>query len=1102
MMTGAKMMARSIGNMNKNLFLFALPILMSLSACSNVKSIPVSYMIEDTLAHEEIFGDLDDTPFSKKLEPNKALSESELYSPLISFQHKQNNDGTYSVRFIATIESKSMDVVWTRSVHDLNGSTTNGKVKATKQVETVYESLNDGGVRTWATEIAEKDDDLGTKPFNYFAVYCLLNIPNSVSDYYIDAYVTVMLGDTSKNSCVGSANVADKTKHMKYSLDGGSRYVAEVNGALRESDSHEDNNLVLNSVELSTNDKLQAYYIDTNALTYKRYNYSNMVRNNSDFKAGPSNEISLKYSGIYNVFLNTSNLFSFEKKVYFQGPSWWANNSAAPIIDLKHTSTGNGDSDQYKTFTMIYNNASNQHCAFVDISYYETVQFYRAESGGNYNHTGWMMFPTNGDNMYTRAESGTIGAWSVFGGDPAVIDESGFNIIDLTEPVDIHTEEQATFLAYTGDYSQMPDDMYPDGKSHKSDSEPVNIQWNYTVPNGRTLSKYSVVFGKESDLSDGYTVGGTTSQAINLYNPYLGRNYFKVIANFTSGNPEESAIHHFDVDSTCPRNITIEGMTNCRDMGGRVTEDGGYIKQGLVYRTSGKNQNGSLTSATTEEMVNHLKLKNEINLAGDSNSYNLNLSGTTLISTCRMDTSSTGGYHHLSRNTEAVKNFFEFLADENNYPLYYHCKIGTDRTGVCSVLLSGLLGVSLNEIYQDYLFSNFGNIGEKRGIGTGDSHDMLKYVNDILDMPGDTFKNKVYNILLGIGLSRETLDTVIDNLTEGNKPSGNNNGQVIAPAIELTGNDTNRINDASDRNHPDYYYTLSSSNQSVSYSFNSDKAYNGLIVAYLGNSEASTSKKIGDAISLKVDDTDIAINEITYKDARMGKCTVSGVSRMNYFPVKLAVVSFGQGSHTIKITGTNNTMNIAGIYIYRTDLIPENNGSQGGGGDPEQSHTTHNYVAQTPVTNVAGKQTTTYICECGKKYIDIKFTDYSSMSGGGIDSDGKIGGDNKVSTTFKWDIPATAGNITLQFNIKMSSSSHSSHSFDADLYTIKINNVSQALLLEDNKTYGQLDFSTSGQYFDIVNYNVPNDGNLNIEFVHNNSSYRLLFTEQVRIIYE
>ena len=1101
MMIGAIMMARRLGNMNKKLLLITLPLALTLSGCSNIKPIPVNHMTEDTLAHNEIFGDIDTASFSKKLTPNKTLNEGELYTPLLSFQHKPNNDGTYSIRFIATIESKSMDIVWTRSVHDLNGSTTGGKAKATKQVNTIYESLSDDGVQVWATNVVEKDDELGTKPFNYYAVYCLLNITNSVSSYYIDAFVTVTLGESSKNSYVGSVNVADKTKHIKYSLEGGSRYVADINGVVRESDAHDGNNLMLNSIDLSANDKLQAYYLDTNALTYTRYGYADLVRNNPDFEAGSSGEIKAKYSSTYNVFLNTSNQFSFEKKIYFQGPSWWANNSAAPIIDLKHASTGEGDSDQYKTFTILYNNTPNQHYAFADISYYTIVQFYRAESGGNFNHTGWMFFPTNGDNMYTRAESGNAGAWSVFGGNPVVIDESGFNIVDLTTPVDIHTDEQAAFLAYTGDYSQMPDDMYPDGKSHKSDSNPVNIEWNYTVPNGRNLSKYSVIFGQKADLSDGYTVEGTTNQNIDLYNPYLGRNYYKVIANFTSGSPEESAIHHFDVDTTYPRNLTIAGMTNCRDMGGRVTEDGGYIKQGLVYRTSGKNQNGSLTSATTEEMVNHLKLKNEINLAGDSSSYNLNLSGTTLITSCRMDTSSTGGYHHLSRNTEAVKNFFEFLADDSHYPLYYHCKIGTDRTGVCSVLLSGLLGVSLNEIYQDYLFSNFGKIGEKRGIGTGDSHDMLKYVNDILDMPGDTFKNKVYNILLGIGLSRETLNTVISNLTEGNTPTGNENDQVIAPAIELTGNGTNRINDTSDRNHPDYYFTLNSSSQSVSYSFTSNKTYNGLIVAYLGNSEDSTTKKIGDAISCQFDDNNIVIDDITYKDARMGSCTVNGVSRMNYFPVKLCVARINPGQHTIIIKGSSNTMNIAGIYIYKTTrAISEINNQSGD--DPEPEHTTHNYVAQSPVTNTAGKQVTTYLCSCGKKYIDIKFTDYSSMSGGGIDSTGKIGGENKVSTTFNWDIPASAGNVTLQFNIKMSSSSHATHNFDSSLYTIKMNGSIQSILLENGKTYNQLGFTTSGQYFDIANYTVPSDGNLNIEFVHNNSSYRLLFTEQVRIIYQ
>lgn len=495
------------------------------------------------------------------------------------------------------------------------------------------------------------------------------------------------------------------------------------------------------------------------------------------------------------------------------------------------------------------------------------------------------------------------------------VDLSGFSNITDDEPFEIHTEAQKVFLAYTGNYEQCPADLYPDGKANLSDSLPVTLKFDYEEETGKMLTNYSVVFGQEKDLSDGYKVDGTTEKSITFYNPFLGTNYYKLVANYTDGTTDETLIRSFKVNSKYPRNLTIEGMTNCRDIGGRTTVDGGTIKQGLIYRTSGKNQNGSLTEKTTEEMVNHLKVKNEINLA-DSTSYNLSLTGTTVIAKCQMDTSSTGGYNHLSRNAEAAKNFFLTLDDENNYPLFYHCKIGTDRTGVCSVLLAGLLGIPENEIFQDYLFSNFGKIGEKRGIGTGDSHDMKKYFDDLLAMPGENFKNKVYNMLLAIGLSRETLNHVINFLTEGNKPTGNDNGQVIARADVLTPSNVTVSVNENIRENPDKYFVLNTAGQSVSYTFTADKAFNGTVYAYLGNPEASTSKKIGDAIGCTLDGNEIQANDITYKDARMDKCKVGSKNRTNYYPVKLGTVNIASGQHTIAVNYKGDTMNIGGIYIF------------------------------------------------------------------------------------------------------------------------------------------------------------------------------------------
>ena len=1066
-------------NMKKSILLALLPIALVLSSCSsNPKPINQNKMIEDTAAHEEIFGALSHDIIAKPL-ANKSLPDGvSLYKPAIAFQRKNNNDGTYSVRFVAAMQSATDSAVWTRSVHNTNGQVAQGKGKANVEVTGVYSTINNDGEPSHAVDIEAED---GTKPYDCYAVYCLLNIPSSFSSYYVDAYISVTDGDSTVSSSVGSLNVANADDYMKYELGESSRYVAEVNGVMRESDSLDGNHMTYYSANLKANDKLTALYIDNDNLTYTRYGYSSLVRSNPDFIEGTNNQISVKYDGIYNIFFNSDNQFSFQKKVYFQGPSWWTNNYASGGIEGKHN-------DEYNSYNMDFIEFSegvNKYSTFMDISYYPQVQFYRQESGGRYNHTGFVSFPTDGKNCYTRYSNESGGEWTTYGDPVPNPDLSNFTINELTEPVQIHTAAQATYLAYQGDYSQMPTNQYPDGSAHQSDSNPVTVTFDYNVPNGKTVSKYSVVFGKEADLSDGYKFDGNTDKSISFYNPYLGRNYYKLVANFTSGDPEESGIHYFDVDTTYPRNLTIGGMTNCRDMGGRVLEDGGTFKQGLVYRTSGYKYDYSttITQAGITEMLQHLKVKTEVNVA-DGTSYNLNLSGTT-VKDLKMDYS--GGSHHFSRNTESVRMFFELLADSNNYPVFFHCRIGTDRTGLCAILLSGLMGVSLNEIYQDYLFSNFGKIGEKRYIGSQAGNDNIQnYINQILNLSGATFKNKVYNALLSIGLSRDTLDTVIANLTDGTPAQGNDAGQVIGRGDVLTPNGVSAsTTQSTDRSHPNTYFVLNSTSKSVSYSFNAPEAYKGQIVAYLGNTEKSTSKYIDTSISCSIDNSNISINHISYSDAGMGNCN----NRMNYYFVILGEVDIAAGNHTIKITGTSNTMNIGGIYIFNAST----GGSGSQGGDDPVVHTTHSYVAQTPVNNKNGKQVTTYLCSCGKKYIDIAFTDYSSINGS-IESSGKI----VNGTVLKWDFPAKAGSVSLQFAVKIGTSSN----INTSQYVFKVNGVQQTVAITNGTSYSNLGLSASSfNYLTFCNFDIDNDMNVEIEFDSNVDGYRLIYGENVRLMY-
>ena len=506
----------------------------------------------------------------------------------------------------------------------------------------------------------------------------------------------------------------------------------------------------------------------------------------------------------------------------------------------------------------------------------------------------------------------------------------GFTVTtDLESEKSIHTAGQAEYLAYDGEYVSIPEANYPDGQQHLSDPEPINLAWNFTPEAGKTVSRYDIMVGKEADLSDGYVIKGTANANLDVYNSYLGDNYFKVIANYSDNTTDSSKIMKYKVENVYPRNLKIDGMTNCRDMGGaRLLEDGGYIRQGLIYRTSGTNSWGNgravvtdtITSAGKEELLTRLGCKTEINI----NNSGSNQVGVENFVDAYMYYD--GGKHHMYRNTEPLKRVFHALAQPENYPVFYHCRIGTDRTGFVAIMLSALLGVSENDIYQDYLFSNFGNIQEKRYIGDKAGRDnILKYMDDLKTYPGEKLQNKCYNFLLSIGIPAEELDSIIEILTEGPQASGNHNKQEVILAEDFTGDGTEMksIPDSatgnSARAHPKNYYTLGA-DQTVSAIFNPEYSGEAMLLAYLGSTNSSSSKKIGEAISATLDGNEVFIDEeLTFADAGFGQ----GEGRTYYAPVMLGLVDIIQGATEVTVTGIQDDLNIGALAIIPTQKVAD-----------------------------------------------------------------------------------------------------------------------------------------------------------------------------------
>lgn len=984
--------------MKKKLFWIFVPLALVLSSCghyskapSNIDNnhiTPTNTFIEDTFLHEEMFKNVNE------LKVRKSFTPLENSDPRIGVQTKLDNHGTVdedddtiSVRFVAAVaingDLASATAVWTRAMFDTSGNA----FKAVTPVActTAYNALATAG----DPYTIEDYNNACNGSYTHFVAYTMRNIPLSdYSNYYFTAFLT--LNDSSGQTVSKVvATTVDQTTQFSFNNSETGYF------AIKKTDNG------FETIEKTGFDNSGHYYADFEGMSFTATDSFLIVnRENNHFQVfgydaahavdpldteftqlGSSQFLDCRYERSYFIHLNEYNRISveeaFAKTFYFKPNNNWNDGGSKYIITLKHN-------DEYvaRVYEMNRIGETNTYqcdCFYTTSMASAPIAFYKLPSGDSLDlngkpHSQNLGWPLSNDDMFTMNKGNDKGYWSLRTEADPVIETGNFTITDFTEAVEIHTDRQKEYLAYTGKYTEMLTSEYPDGNQHISDSLPVEVDFDFSVPGGKEIDHYSVIFGKEPDLSDGYEKVGDAETDINFYNPYLGKNYYKLVAHFTDSTSEESAIHNFYVDATCPRNLTISGMTNCRDMGGRLLEDGGVFKQGLIYRTSGSGQGSWNPNVAYEEMVNHLGFKNEIYVADRGTGYACNLQGVP-VQNFYMDYQANGYNSNFSRNTEPIKKFFNFLADSNNYPVFFHCRIGTDRTGVCAILLNGLLGVPLNEIYQDYLFSNFGNINGKRYIGEQAGNDnILRYTEYLQNFSGETFKNKVYNALLSIGLSGATLDAVINNLTDGPRAQGNDAGQVVAFGDHLTahGVEMSTYDNSDYSNHPTQYYALTGPSESVSYTFNTPVAYEGQIVAYIANGDPSSSTKLDHSLGLSLDDVGLSIRDVSFQEAGMGSITKSGAAnqRWMYYPVILGIAEISAGEHTIEINGREGQMNIGGITILNASTAVDLGGGALSGEDPKHVHNFDTLTSYTPATcEHSGERV--YQCSCGRTQTEV-----------------------------------------------------------------------------------------------------------------------------------
>jgi hypothetical protein len=317
--------------------------------------------------------------------------------------------------------------------------------------------------------------------------------------------------------------------------------------------------------------------------------------------------------------------------------------------------------------------------------------------------------------------------------------------------VNIHTELQQKCIADKSTNCTL----YAKGTEALDKPEPIEMHFK-----GNGSDGYYVYLSENEDLSDAkeYKCFGET---VTFYNLKVGTTYWYYAKNGEFCTEKKK----FVTDGAAPRNLDIGGVINFRDLGGWKTEKG-FVKQGLLYRSGKFNADESENTLLTDQgrkEIERLGIKTELDLRQSDNNENGGITESPLGNGVRyISVPLKSGGNIILLNKDKLKELFAVLGNRDNYPMVFHCSIGTDRTGMLAFLVNGLLGVSEDDLYRDFLFSNFAEIGKMRTPSV-----IVDYKDTVASASGTTLAERIESYLIGAGVEKSDIDALKSILLSG-----------------------------------------------------------------------------------------------------------------------------------------------------------------------------------------------------------------------------------------------------------------------------------------------------------------------------------------------
>ena len=289
--------------------------------------------------------------------------------------------------------------------------------------------------------------------------------------------------------------------------------------------------------------------------------------------------------------------------------------------------------------------------------------------------------------------------------------------------------------------------------------DPVVLRW---MPVDGAAG-YTVILADNAELS-GAKIYNVNEPALSVQNLMVDTDYYWAV-EAGGVRSETGAFHTADT----VRTLWVEGVSNTRDLGGWKTADGQYrVKYGVAYRGA---KFDDITPVGKQAIID-IGLKTDVDLRGHNEGIDEPLAdigvnhifGSTYGCAMYNGTDSTSIERLDSNHVKGTLNAVRAYANPDNYPAYFHCSYGRDRTGTLGLLLLGLLGVSKTDIQKDYEMTFLSEWGGGGLTATGHVSTLNRTISWLQTnyAQGGTLQQSVEAYLLdeGHGSARLTADEI------------------------------------------------------------------------------------------------------------------------------------------------------------------------------------------------------------------------------------------------------------------------------------------------------------------------------------------------------